>query len=144
MHYRIIPALVVSALSLSVVTVAQAQQPAAADSSRAVAAARAWLMLVDSGRWQVSVDSASDLFRRIVGSPANWQQFATTARARYPVSGERTLVAWEPSFSPEGAPDGRYARATFEVKGTHTTRESIVLVLTPSGWRVAMYGITGG
>ena len=143
MRFRIIPALIVSAVSFAFAATTQAQA-ASTDSSRAVTAALNWLMLVDSARWQTSLDSASDLFRQIVGSPANWQQFATTARSRYPVSGERALVVWEPSVSPEGAPDGRYARATFQVKGVPTTRESIVLLMTPTGWRVAMYRITGG
>ena len=144
MRFRIIPALIVSAVPLAFAATIQAQGSAPTDSSRAVTAALNWLTLVDSARWQTSLDSASDLFRQIVGSPANWQQFATTARSRYPVSGERALTVWEPSFSPEGAPDGRYARATFQVKGAPTTRELIVLILTPTGWRVAMYRITGG
>jgi len=133
--------LVLWATSVAMVPAAQAQQTTGTDSSRAVTAARSWLILVDSGRWQASVDSASDLFRQIVGSPANWQQFATNARSRYPISGDRELVSWEANYSPEGAPAGRYARATFETKGTRVTRESIVLTLTPTGWRVAMYGI---
>jgi hypothetical protein len=130
--------------ALALASGVRAQQPAATDSSRAVTAAQAWLELVDSGNWQASVDSASELFRQMVGSPANWQQFATSARSRYPVSGARTLISWEPSFSPDYAPAGRYARVTFEIKGVRTTHESIVLVLSSTGWRVAMYGLTGG
>ena len=145
MRFRLL--LIVPLLTLlpAAIRGAHAQQAAATDSSLAVTAARSWLALVDSARWQISVDSASDLFRRIVGSPANWQQFATTARSRYPVSGERKLATWEASFSPDGAPEGRYARATFDSNSAgRVTRESVVLVLTPTGWRVAMYGVTGG
>jgi hypothetical protein len=116
----------------------------AGDSAQAVTAAKAWLLLVDSAKYEASLDSAAPLLRQIVGSPAGWQQFVTMARSRYPVSGERTLVAWEPTFVPEGAPEARYARATFRSGGPGGAHESIVLTLTPTGWRVAMYGIRGG
>lgn len=143
MSYTISPSAFAVAISLAVVPAAQAQQPAS-DSTRAVDAALTWLVLVDSAQWQASVESASDLFREITGSPANWQQFVTMARSRYPVSGERRLVAWDPTFAPEGAPEGRFSRAAFQSTGAHASIESVVLILTPTGWRVAMYGIGGG
>jgi hypothetical protein len=105
MRFRRFHASIALAMWLTGVQSAHAQQPAPSDSTRAVTAARNWLTVVDSARWQMSLDSASDLFRRIVGSPANWQQFATTARSRYPVNDGRKLATWEASFTPEGAPD---------------------------------------
>jgi hypothetical protein len=53
-------------------------------------------------------------------------------------------VQWEPVYVPDNAPEGRYARITFESQGGQTSVESVVMVETPSGWRVAMYGLRGG
>jgi hypothetical protein len=114
------------------------------DSAQAVGAARAWLGLVDGGKYAASTDSAAPLFRQITGGPDGWQRFVTAARSRYPVSIDRTLVNWESSYVPENAPAGRYVRVTFASNNAQRTRESIVLVHTETGWRVAMYGITGG
>jgi hypothetical protein len=106
--------------------------------------ARAWLELVDGGRYDESVAEAAPLFREMVGSGEAWGTFVRAARARYPVSGERRLVLFEPEFVPEGAPSGRYARLTLRPSETSSTSETVVLAHTGDGWRVAMYALSGG
>ncbi len=139
---RAVPALLVATLVTAAVSSPAAAQ--AADSAAAYRAATVWLRLVDNGEFGASIDSAAPLFRQIVGSADHWKQFAGQARSRYPVSSDREVVSWEPAFTPEGAPDGHYARMTFQSKTAPHSRESVILVLTASGWRVAMYGVSAG
>ena len=112
------------------------------DSLAAHRAALAWLALVDQGRWQESLDSADPLLRQMAGSAAGWQRFIEQARAHYPVSADRDVVAWEPSYTPQAGPPGDYARLVLHPRGT-TTHESVVLLRTTEGWRVAMYALGG-
>jgi hypothetical protein len=114
------------------------------DSAAVQRAAQAWLLLVDSANYQASVDSAAPLFRQMVGTADGWREFVTMARRRYPVSSNRRVVQWEPAFAPDNAPAGRYARISFQSQNGQTSVESLVMVETPSGWRVAMYGLRGG
>lgn len=88
--------------------------------------------------------AAAPLLRQMAGSADGWAAFMRQARARYPVSGERTAIAWEPDFVPEAGPPGDYARITFQSTGPPRTREFVVLVRRDADWRVAMYGLTGG
>ena len=110
------------------------------DSTAAQTEAIAWLALVDAGQWQASLDRAAPLLRQMTGTAQQWAEFVQGSRARYPV-GERRLVRWEPDYDAPGAPPGDYARLAF-ASGAGTT-ETIVLVRTDAGWRVAMYGLGG-
>jgi hypothetical protein len=136
-------ALILIALASFLPLRASAQGVAAADSAAAYRAASAWLAQVDSGHYAQSVDSAAPLFRQMVRSADGWKQFVESARRRYPVSPDRDVIGWEPNYAPDGAPPDRYVRITFQSRSGPRSRESIVLVLTPTGWRVAMYGLTG-
>lgn len=113
------------------------------DSAATVAAALQWLALVDAGLFEASLDSAAPLLRSMAGSAEGWRRFVEQARGRYPVSSQRALILREPAYAPEGAPPGEYVRLTFESPMPSPTRESVVLVRTASGWRVAMYGLLG-
>jgi hypothetical protein len=114
-----------------------------ADSAVVHKAAAWWLAQVDSAHYAISVDSAAPLFQQMVGSADGWRQFVESARRRYPVSPDREVTSWEPSFTPDGAPPGRYARIAFRSRTGPRSTETLVLLLTPAGWRVAMYGLTG-
>jgi hypothetical protein len=121
--------------------------PAAAQAlteSEALHVATAWLELVDAGRYDESVARAAPLFREMVGSGEGWGAFLQSARARYPVEGTRSLTLFEPEVVPEAAPPGSYARLSFQPSAAPGTTEVIMLMHTHDGWRVAMYGLTGG
>jgi len=117
------------------------------DSTEAIAAAQRWLALVDSGRYAASLDSAALLLRQMAGTADSWSQFVRQARAKFPPNpgSRRVVVRFDKAYSPEGAPPGRYVRIDFRVGAAGATLpEFVVLQETPTGWRVAMYGTTGG
>jgi hypothetical protein len=115
------------------------------DSTTLVTAARSWLSLVDSGSYAASLDSAGPLLRQMAGTASAWQQFIRQARAKFPGNpgASRVVVRLDPAYQPDAAPPGRYARITYRVGAAGATvPEFVVLVATPSGWRVVMYGTT--
>lgn len=137
-------------LALVVLLLAAAARPAAAqqlhaytnpDSSAAHAAATGWLERVDAGDWQAALGEAAPFLGDIAGSPASFGDFVTRARARYPVGPERDVVEWQPRYVAAGAPPGNYAALV--LASPTGTRETVVVVRTPQGWRVAMYLLAG-
>lgn len=118
--------------------------PAASDSARAVGAARDWLELLDRKQGRAALDSAAPLLRSIVGSPAKWDEFLQSARVGFPDSTTRVLSSVERDPRLPGAPSGVYLRLVFKVAiDDGAATETVVLVQTDSGWRVAMYGVVG-
>ena len=136
------------ALPISSQLCAQDNRPSAVtDSALARQAAEAWIGLIDVGNVDAAFASAAPMFRTIAGSAEAWRQFITDLRARLPVVVSRSLVTWEPVFTPSilppGAPTGPYVRLTFRRNQETVARESVVLTRVGAEWRVAMYAISG-
>lgn len=111
------------------------------DSSRVVETSLAWLSILDQGLADVALDSAAPLLRSIVGSPENWEQMIQLARRDFVAPVDREVIAFEAQARPPGVPPGEYSSVTFRVASLERIMETVVLVLTPTGWRVAMYGV---
>ncbi len=109
----------------------------------AVAAAKAWLSLVDSEKYKKSWNEAATFFRRAVPKD-KWQQSMQTVRKPLGENLSRKLKSKQYRTSLPGAPDGKYVviqfRASFENKKSAV--ETITLMLDKDGkWRVSGYYI---
>jgi len=139
------PALGFLAAACLAVSPASAQVAPQPDSAAVVAAARRWVAILDRGRYAESLDSAAPLLRQMTGTTDAWKALADRARAGFPASPERTVVAFDPAPDLPGAPAGHYVRVTFRVStGSVIVAEIVVLQETPPDWRVAMYGTRPG
>jgi hypothetical protein len=106
-------------------------------------AARAWLALVDEGRYEKSWDSSAALLRRAVTSE-RWAQQVGAAREPLGSVVSRSLTQEDRVTELPGAPDGEYAVLVFESVFDHKRRavEQVTLLLEDHGaWRVAGYYI---
>jgi hypothetical protein len=114
-----------------------------ANEKAALASARAWLSLIDNGRYAESWKGASAYFRGAV-SDESWQ--ASLAGARTPLG---RLVSRLPKKMKEatqlpGAPDGTYVVMVFATSFEHkkTATETVTFVREQDGtWRAAGYFI---
>ncbi len=123
----------------------RAQADVPSDSAAVRVAARAWLALLDADQYEVTLDSAAPLLRQLSGSVEDWRQFLSLARGGVTAPVQRALVGSDAAPHLPGAPPGRYWQLTFAiVQGATRVLENVVLVQTPGGWRVAMYGLRGG
>lgn len=107
------------------------------DSSSARAEADAWLARVDAGDFAGALERAAPFLGDIAGSPAGFGAFVRAARERFPAGPPRRLAEWQPRYAAQGAPPGAYAALLYDSESG--TRETVVIVRTPQGWRVAMY-----
>lgn len=90
---------------------ARAADGDAADKAKAQDAAKAWLVLVDAGKYGQSWNEAALLFRSAV-MKAEWERAAKAARAPLGALKVRTFKSANFTRSLPGAPDGEYVRST--------------------------------
>jgi len=107
----------------------------------AVAAANAWLKLVDEGKYQESWQETAGFFRAAVPQ-TDWTKQMKAVRAPLGALQGRTAQATQYLTSLPGAPDGEYVvviyRASYEKKGTAT--ETVTPMREADGsWRVSGY-----
>lgn len=120
------------------------EEPAAGTpEEQAVAAARAWLELVDGGEYDESWQEAADYFRNAV-TREQWRQ--SLEAVRKPLGGlvSRRVKSGQHATSLPGAPDGEYVviqfSTSFENKGEAI--ETVTPMRQPDGrWRVSGYYI---
>lgn len=141
---RLLPALLVG-LMLTRGSPAQGQVPDTAGAAAAAAqvAARAWLNLVDGGRYGESWDGAATLFRDAV-TRSGWDDAVRKARGPFEPLGERALLSASFQARLPSAPPGRYVVLLYETKagGGKTVVEMVTPMKDEDGrWRVAGYYI---
>lgn len=103
-------------------------------------AARAWLALIDQGRYGESWNEAGSIFRAHI-SKARWARVAADARAPLGPVVSRSLAGDEPSTSLPGQPDGTYDQIHFSTVFARksSAMETVVLARQKDGWRVDGY-----
>ncbi|MGE0354198.1 MAG: DUF4019 domain-containing protein [Gemmatimonadales bacterium] len=105
-------------------------------------AAEAWLALVDSSRFEESWKQSAPLLQQMTRSPQGWESFLAQARSRFGTPGPRAFTSAEENPVIPGAPGGEYLRLLFTVKYDRgPVGETVVMVPTNEGWKVAMYGL---
>jgi hypothetical protein len=109
----------------------------------AAEAARAWLALVDAGKYAASWNSASTMFRQRISS-AQWEAAVAGTRAPLGALKSRTLQSATPTGTLPGAPDGQYVVIQFASSFEH--KASAVETVTPvkdadGTWHVSGYYI---
>ena len=107
----------------------------------ALAAALAWLALIDDHKYRECWEQAASLFRSRI-SRDRWGGAARSARAPFGKFRSRSFLGAAHETELPGAPDGRYVviryRAAFEHK--EGAVETVTLMLEPDGiWRVSGY-----
>jgi len=112
----------------------------------AVAAAQAWLGLIDSGQYAESWTSASDYFRD--GAPENaqdeWVKALQTVHKTMGNVVSRKLKSVQPTTKLSGAPDGQYITMKFESSFANkiSAIETVTFRLDLDGqWKIARYNI---
>ncbi len=109
----------------------------------AVAAARAWLSLVDRSRYGESWDTAAEYFKGAV-SKDQWSQAILAVRKPLGENLSRELISSSYRTSLPGAPDGEYIVIQFQ--STFRNKNSATETITPmrdkdGEWRVSGYYI---
>jgi len=108
---------------------------------KAETAARSWLTLVDSGKYDESWKEASGLFRHAVTS-AGWAGAIKSARSPLGALKSRKPKASQFTRNLPGAPEGEYVVIQFDAdfEGGGPRVETITPMLDPDGtWRVSGY-----
>jgi len=113
------------------------------DTSKAQTAAKAWLALVDAGKYGQSWDEAALLFRSAV-MKAEWEKAAKSARGPLGALQSRTFKSASYTRALPGAPDGEYVVIQFDSR--FANKASAVETVTPmrdkdGAWRVSGYYI---
>ncbi|QIK77883.1 DUF4019 domain-containing protein [Sphingomonas piscis] len=107
-----------------------------------LAAAKSWISLVDSKRWDDSWTAAGTLFKSQMPQ-ARW--VATIAPVREPLGpvSSRALKSVTKAKSLPGAPDGEYEIVQFDTNFANkaAATETVVLSHETSGWKVDGYFI---
>jgi hypothetical protein len=109
----------------------------------ALEAARAWLALVDAGRYAESWDAASSLFRGAV-TKEQWIRALEGSRTPLGKLVSRSVVTSKYTTSLPGAPDGEYVVIQYTAAYEHKTSgaETVTPMLDKDGaWRVSGYYI---
>lgn len=107
------------------------------------AAAKAWLSLVDSEKYEESWDEAAAFFKGAV-TRDNWQQSMQTVRKPLGKNILRELKSKKYCTSLPGAPDGEYVVIQFESSfdNKKTAVETVTPMMDKDGkWRVSGYYI---
>jgi hypothetical protein len=107
----------------------------------AIASAKAWLFLVDSGKYEESWDEAAQFFKGAV-LKAKWQQTMQAFRKPFGKNISRELKSKSYKTSLPGAPDGEYVVIQF--KSSFENKRSAIETITPmlekdGTWRVSGY-----
>lgn len=134
-----------SFLALAVLAAAShASAQAGDEEGRAAAAAQAWVLLMDSGRFAETWDGASAGFRGAVGRDA-WAKQAAAVRGPLGKVNARKAVEVTTQKNPPGAPPGDYVIVAFETDFADSAprrRETVSTIREPDGnWRVIGYFI---
>ncbi len=109
----------------------------------AVAAAMAWLDLVDSEKYGESWEGAAPFFKAAV-QKGQWEQMMQSTRSAFGKHLSRKLKSARYQTSLPGAPDGQYVVIQFNSSFEHKTSavETITPMLDTNGqWRVSGYFI---
>lgn len=107
----------------------------------AIAAAAAWLALVDGGDYEASWSTAAQIFRGAVDA-GQWAAQARAARVPLGAVTDRVLARTEYHTRLPGAPDGEYVVITYHTAFTNKAAavETITPMRDPDGeWRVSGY-----
>jgi hypothetical protein len=129
---------------LSALSLVGLARPLAADEpaeDKAERAARAWLSLVDAGRYPESWDEAAPVFKGAV-TKAQWQQALGAVRAPLGPCLSRRLVSRRLVESLPGAPRGPYV--VIQLAAEFEKKKEALETVTPAldgGWHVASYFI---
>ena len=116
---------------------------AAEDSPQQVTdAARNWLTLIDTGKYDQSWAEGSKLFRERVAK-AQWVTEVKAAREPLGAVESRMAPAVHFAASLPGAPDGHYAILQFHSKFEHKRDavETVTMMIDGGTWKVAGYFI---
>lgn len=109
----------------------------------AVAAATAWLDLVDSEKYGESWEGAAPFFKEAV-QKGQWEQMMQSSRSAFGKNLSRKLKSARYQTSLPGAPDGQYVVIQFNTSFEHKTSavETVTPLLDTNGqWRVSGYFI---
>jgi hypothetical protein len=109
----------------------------------AVAAADAWLKLVDAGQYEKTWQEAAEFFRNAV-SQKEWQKLMEVFRKPLGALVSRTLKSTDYTTTAPGAPDGQYVIIQYD--SSFENKKSAVETVTPmldkdGKWRVSGYFI---
>ncbi len=109
----------------------------------AIAAATAWLGLIDDGKYAESWNTAAAMFRGAV-ERQKWEKTLTALRKPLGETLSRKVVSTQYKTSLPGAPDGEYVVIRFET--SFTAKKKAVETVTPmkeadGKWRVSGYYI---
>jgi hypothetical protein len=133
-------AVVLCTVMLWALTASAANDPGSAESA-AQSAARAWLGLVDAGKYADSWSSAAAPFRQKI-TAAQWQAAASAARAPLGSLRSRTLKSATHTSTLPGAPDGDYV--VLQYRSSFENKASAIETVTPlkdtdGQWHVCGY-----
>jgi hypothetical protein len=109
----------------------------------AVAASRAWLALVDSGRYAESWDESAQLFKAAI-TREKWGNTIKSVREPFGKTLSRKLGSKTYTETLPGAPDGKYVVIQYMTSFEHkkSAIETITPMLDKDGyWRVSGYYI---
>lgn len=134
---------VIMAASCALSLIVTASTLRADDVEDAVDKARAWVELVDGGRYGESWDSASSLFKKAV-TREQWDQALKGVRSPLGKLLSRKRIAARYETSLPGAPDGEYVIIQFQ--SSFERKRIAVETVTPmrdedGSWRVSGYYI---
>lgn len=109
----------------------------------AVAASKAWLSLVDEGKYSESWDEAAQYFR-LAMSKEQWQASSKAVRTPLGKVVSRNLKSKQYTQTLPGAPDGEYVVIQYETafENKKSAIETITPMLDKNGeWRISGYYI---
>lgn len=136
-------ALTLLALILALIPGASAVQADEESIDKAVAAAKAWLELVDRSKYDESWAASAALFRQAV-TQEQWRQKISAARAPLGKRIFRKLVLTKYETTLPQAPEGEYVVIQFKTifENESHTLETVTPMKDPDGeWRVSGYFI---
>jgi hypothetical protein len=115
--------------------------PQEIDTRPAMAAAEAWLALVDAGRYADSWEAAASIFREGIARP-EWEKLAHAVRGGN-AAGQRKLRAATHTTSLPGAPPGEYVVIQFDTPLANRPGaiETLATMREGGSWKVAGYFI---
>lgn len=130
-----------AALLLTALAPSRRAECAASSADPAVDAQRAWLALVDAGKYDESWDAAGAFFRQAV-TKEQWRQAARAAREPIGALRSRAVLHRQEATTLPGAPDGQYVvaqwKASFANKASAVETVTVVLEADRK-WRVVGY-----
>jgi hypothetical protein len=120
-----------------------ALQPSKRDDKETIEASRAWLALLDAGKFGAAWDGASPYLKSVV-TRQKWITGLAAARKPFGKLKQRTPVKFARSHSMPGAPDGDYSIIEFEsqfANGKVASEHIIWMLGDNQDWHVSGYYI---